>query len=121
MYPFSDGGRQALLLAWGFGRYAPEASVRMSRDSEKARRLRDQRREALAPAPSPRKPVAYDSNPALAGPSPQAKAPPGIHAGPESVAASRPRLKGYARHGIYVEKSIQGARSSAAHLSRAEK
>ena len=50
-YPFSHGGRQALLLAWGFGRYAPEASVGMSRDSEKARRLRYQRREALAPRP----------------------------------------------------------------------
>jgi hypothetical protein len=61
-----------LLMAWGFGRYAPEASVRMSRDSEKALRLRDQRREALAPAPPPKKPAPYDSNPALAGPSPQA-------------------------------------------------
>src|SRR5512139_966094 len=29
-YPFSDGGQQALLLAWGFGRYAPEASVGMA-------------------------------------------------------------------------------------------
>ena len=56
-YPFRDGGRQALLLAWGFGRYAPEASVGMSRDSEKALRLRDQRREALATAPSPKKPA----------------------------------------------------------------
>ena len=46
-----------MLLAWGFGRYAPEASVGMSRDSEKALRLRDQRREALAPAPSPKKPA----------------------------------------------------------------
>ncbi len=45
------GRRQALLLAWGFGRYAPEASVGMSRDSEKTLRLRSQRREALAPAP----------------------------------------------------------------------
>ncbi len=44
-------GRQALLLAWGFGRYAPEASVGMSRDSEKTLRLRSQRREGLAPAP----------------------------------------------------------------------
>ncbi len=49
-YPFSDGGRQALLLAWGSGRYAPEASVGMSRDSEKTLRLRYQGREALAPA-----------------------------------------------------------------------
>ncbi len=40
-----------MLLAWGFGRYAPEASVGMSRDSEKALRLRYQRRKALAPAP----------------------------------------------------------------------
>ncbi len=40
-----------MLLAWGFGRYAPEASVGMSRDSEKTLRLRYQRREALAPAP----------------------------------------------------------------------
>ncbi len=40
-----------MLLAWGFGRYAPEASVGMSRDSEKTLRLRSQRREALAPAP----------------------------------------------------------------------
>ncbi len=43
------GERQTLLLAWGFGRYAPEASVGMSRDSENALRLRSQRREALAP------------------------------------------------------------------------
>jgi len=35
-YPFSGGGWKALLLAWGFGRYAPEASVGMSRDPEKA-------------------------------------------------------------------------------------
>ena len=63
-----------MLLPWGFGRYAPEASVGMSRDSEKALRLRDQRREALAPAPSTKKPAPYDSNPALAGPSPQARA-----------------------------------------------
>ncbi len=40
-----------MLLAWGFGRYAREASVGMSRDSEKALKLRSQRREALAPAP----------------------------------------------------------------------
>jgi hypothetical protein len=46
-----------LLLAWGFGRYAPEASVGMSRDSEKALRLRYQRQEALAPAPSTKKPA----------------------------------------------------------------
>ncbi len=39
-----------MLLAWGFGRYAPEASVGMSRDSEKTLRLRYQRREDLAPA-----------------------------------------------------------------------
>ena len=90
LYPFSDGGRQALLLAGGFGRHAPEASVGMDRDSEKALRLRYQRREALAPAPSTKKPAPYDSNPALAGPSPQARAPPGIHARPESVAASHP-------------------------------
>ena len=79
-----------MLSAWGFGRYAPEASVGMSRDSEKALRLRYQRREALAPAPSPKKPAPYDSNPALAGPNPQARAPPGIHAAPEPVAASHP-------------------------------
>ncbi len=40
-----------MLLAWESGRYAPEASVGMSRDSEKALRFRSQRREALAPAP----------------------------------------------------------------------
>ena len=85
------------MLAWGFGRYAPEASVGRSRDSEKALRLRYQRREALAPAPSPKKPAPYDPNPALAGPSPQTRAPPGFHAGPESVSASHPRLKGYPR------------------------
>jgi hypothetical protein len=61
-----------LLLAWGFGRHAPEASAGMSRDAEKALGLRYRRREALAPAPSPKKPAPYDSNPALAGPSPQA-------------------------------------------------
>ena len=64
-----------MLLAWGFGRYAPEASVGMSRDSEKVLRLRYQRREALAPAPSTKNPAPCDSNPALAGPNPQARAP----------------------------------------------
>ena len=44
----------------------------------------------LGPRPVPEETGAYDSNPALAGPSPQARAPPGIHAGPESVAASHP-------------------------------
>ena len=46
-----------MLLAWGFGRHAPEASAGMSRDAEKALRLRYRRREALAPAPSPKKPA----------------------------------------------------------------
>ena len=61
-----------MLLAWGFGRYAPEASVGMGRDPKKALSLRCRRREALAPAPSTKKSAPYDSNPALAGPSPQA-------------------------------------------------
>jgi len=70
VYPFSDGGRQALLLAWGFGRGAPEASVGMSRDPEKALRLRYQRREALAPAPSAKKPALYDSKRTARAPRP---------------------------------------------------
>jgi len=82
------------LLAWGFGRDAPEASVGMGRNSKKTLRLRCRRREALSPPPRPR------GNQRLVfqayRPGPQARAPPGIHAGTESAAASHPSLRGYA-------------------------
>jgi len=36
MKPFSDGGPGAgFVVAWGFGRYVPEASAGMGKDSEK--------------------------------------------------------------------------------------
>ena len=50
-----------MLLAWGFGRYAPEASVGIGRDSKKTLRFRYQMREALAPASSTKNPPPYDS------------------------------------------------------------
>ena len=59
-----------MLLACGFGRYAPEASVGMSRDSKKALRLRSQRREALAPAPSTKKSAPHDSKRIVRAPRP---------------------------------------------------
>jgi hypothetical protein len=58
------------LLAWGFGRYAPEASVGMGRDSKKTLRLRCRRREALAPAPSTKKSAPYDSKRIVRAPRP---------------------------------------------------
>ena len=48
-------------MAWGSGRYAPEPSVGMGKDSEKALNLRGRRREALAPAPSMKKSAPYGS------------------------------------------------------------
>ena len=62
--------RQVLLLAWGFGGCAPEASVGMGRDAEKTRIFRNRRREALAPAPSAEKSPPYDSKRSTQAPRP---------------------------------------------------
>jgi len=40
----------SFVVAWRFGRYAPEASSGMTRDSKKTPLLRNGGREALAPA-----------------------------------------------------------------------
>ena len=56
------------MLAWGFGRYAPEASVGMGRDSKKALSLRCRRREALAP--STKKSAPCDSKRIVRAPGP---------------------------------------------------
>ena len=54
-----------LELLWGSG------SVGMSRNSEKPLRLRYQRREALAPAPSTKKSAPYDSKRSARTPRPE--------------------------------------------------
>ena len=48
-------------MAWGFGRYAPEAPAGRTRDSKKTPLLRNGGREALAPALSTKTPAPYDS------------------------------------------------------------
>ncbi len=59
-----------MLLAWGFGRYAPEASVGMGRDSEKALILRKREAGGLAPAPSTKKSAPHDSKRTVRTPRP---------------------------------------------------
>ncbi|MCX5912610.1 MAG: hypothetical protein NTV04_11845, partial [Deltaproteobacteria bacterium] len=59
-------------MAWGFGRYAPEASAGRPIAPVNGLSFRQRRREASAPAPSTKKPAPHGSNPALAGPNPQA-------------------------------------------------
>jgi hypothetical protein len=48
-------------VAWGFGRYAPEASAGIGREPEKAPTFRRGMRAALAPAPSTKKSAPYGS------------------------------------------------------------
>jgi hypothetical protein len=49
----------------------------------------------LAPAPSTKKPAPHDSNPAMAGPNPQAMEALCLYAEPSSRASNPPSLKGY--------------------------
>jgi len=57
-------------MAWGFGRFAPEASAGIGRESERIPILRKEKREALAPAPSPKKPPPFDSQRTVWAPRP---------------------------------------------------
>ena len=49
VWPLLLGPGAGFVVAWGFGRYAREASAGRGRDSEKALTLRGERREALPP------------------------------------------------------------------------
>ena len=83
MYPFSHGWPGTSFVgAWGFGRYTPEASAGMTRDSKKTP-LRNGGREALAPALSPKIPALMIP---ADRPGPQARAPLGLYAGPPFIA-----------------------------------
>jgi hypothetical protein len=80
-YPFSHGWPMAsFLVAWGFGRYAPEASAGMGKDSENEMKIRRRAREASAPAPSPEKSSPCDSKRTVRTPRPGARfaLPPGL-------------------------------------------
>ena len=69
--PSVTGGPGAgFVVAWGFGRYAPEASAGMGRDSKKALNLCKKRREALAPAPSTKKSPPHGSKRTVRTPRP---------------------------------------------------
>ena len=63
-------GGTSFVVAWGFGRYAPEASAGIGRDSEKVPILRKGRREALAPAPSTKKSAPHGSKRTVRTPRP---------------------------------------------------
>jgi hypothetical protein len=70
-YPFSHGWPPAsFLVAWGFGRYAPEVPAGMGKDSENERNIRRRGREAPAPALSTEKSAPYDSKRAVRPPRP---------------------------------------------------
>ena len=89
-YPFSDGGTAGFGV--GLGVRAVRAGS-IGRDEQRFGESPETPISAaggLGPRPVPEETSALYSNPAPAGPSPQARAPPGIHAGPESVAASHP-------------------------------
>ncbi|MCX5914728.1 MAG: hypothetical protein NTV04_22670, partial [Deltaproteobacteria bacterium] len=51
----------SFVVAWGFGRYAPEASAGRPIAPVNGLRFRQRRREALAPAPFTKKPAPHGS------------------------------------------------------------
>jgi hypothetical protein len=64
--------------------------------------FRQRRREALAPAPSTKKPAPQGSNPAMAGPGPQAMEALCLYAEPSSRASNHPPLKGYCQNSLDI-------------------
>jgi hypothetical protein len=60
----------SLVAAWGFGRFAKEASAGAGCDSDRKFCLRKERREALAPAPATEKSAPYDSERSARAPRP---------------------------------------------------
>ena len=60
----------SLVAAWGFGRFAKEASAGTGCDLDRKFCLRKERREALAPAPATEKSAPYDSERSARAPRP---------------------------------------------------
>jgi len=80
-------------VAWGFGRYAPEASAGRPIAPVNGLSFRQRRREALAPAPSTKKPAPHGSK--RTARTPKAMEALCLYAEPSFRASTHPSLKGY--------------------------